>query len=88
MFGRKPNHGQMEEQFRKLGAKMDQLIEKGKKDYPKQVAILQEKAGIAKKKLARLRGSGDEALGDLKVGAEKAVKELQSAWKSASGKFK
>jgi hypothetical protein len=88
MFSRKANEGKIEEQFRAMGAKIDELVQKEKEAYPKQVEFLKEKKAEAEKKLKELYDSRDEVWDDVKKNADKAINELQDAWKTALTKLK
>lgn len=95
MFGRKAYHGNMEENLRQIGAKIDELMAKGyeksadaKVEYEKTMKVLKVKQAEASKKLKEVSEASDEAWEHIKKGADTAVHELKSAWESARSKFK
>ena len=83
--------GKAEQRLRKLGAKIDELVEfaqKSKSSLKKvNVEDLLKRKKEAREKLQELKGTGGEALKELKSGLESAWGELGKAVDSALGKF-
>lgn len=75
----------MEDEFRKWGARLDELLGKvdqatgdAKADLQKQVAHLKEKQSQLREKLGALKNDSGEAWDGLKVGVEAAWHDLKS----------
>ena len=85
----------MEGEFRQLGKKLDSLIGRTRKaevnarvSYAKQIKALKEKQAEAKIALARLRRQSSAASGPLKVGLQKAWRDIEAAVKEATKRFR
>ncbi|MGB5079339.1 MAG: hypothetical protein WBO23_01175 [Burkholderiales bacterium] len=85
----------MEGEFRQLGKKLDGLIarsrgaeSKARARYEKQIRALKVKQAQAKIALARLRRQSAAAGGPLKVGLQKAWRDIEDAVKEATRRFR
>ena len=71
-----------------LKAKADNAKADAKIEYYKTIEALQRKQNDARTKLQELKAAGDEAWGDIKMGAEKVWAEVKAAYHDASSRFK
>jgi hypothetical protein len=85
----------IETQLKEWGAKIDELMAKGreskaeiKKQYDKQVEDLRMKQEALEKKLKELKESGGEAWDHLKTSMEKSLDELKETLDRSISKFK
>jgi dGTP triphosphohydrolase len=72
----------------KMKAKAEKADAEAKLEYYKQIEELRTRQEAAQKKLTELKGTGEEAWEDLKVGIELAWTSLGEAVKSARSRFK
>jgi chromosome segregation ATPase len=59
-----------------------------RKQLNQQMAELERKRAIAHEKLEKLKSSSEEAFGDMKVGFNAAMDNLQAAYEKAAADFK
>jgi hypothetical protein len=71
-----------------LNAKADKARAEAKTEYYKTIESLQGKQDKVRMKLQEIRTAGDDAWEDLKNGAENVWTEVNSAFQSATSKFK
>ena len=70
-----------------LKAKEDKAKTDGQAMYKEQIEHLRMKQEAAQQKLQELKGSGEEAWGELKVGLDKALEDLKEAFYRSKSKF-
>ena len=81
----------LDEELKTWGPQIDALKSTAAKAEAEAKRLLDgflQKRDSLKKELVELKGSGEAAWGDVRVGAGKAWDELKAAFKSASDKFK
>jgi isocitrate dehydrogenase len=85
----------MESEFSQLGKKLDGLIRKSRgteakvrEKYAGQIKTLKAKQAAAKSALTRLKRQGSAAGGPLKAGLRKAWRDLESAVRQATKRFR
>jgi predicted nucleic acid-binding Zn-ribbon protein len=85
----------LDQQLREWGIQIDVLKARAAKakdelkaEYEQLIANLTNKSGEAQKKLSELKKAGAEAKEDLKVGIEKAWKDLSQAIDKAKSRIK
>jgi nucleotide-binding universal stress UspA family protein len=84
----------MEVQLKEWGIQIDVLKAKAEKSkaevkikYLEQVEELRKKQKTARQRLRELKGSGEEAWGEFKVGLDKALEDLEEAFDRSKSKF-
>jgi murein L,D-transpeptidase YcbB/YkuD len=85
----------IEAQLKDWGPKIDALkvkADKTKADaqaiYKQQIENLWMKQEAARQKLQKIKDSGEEAWGELKVGLDKALEDLKEAFDRSKSKFR
>jgi hypothetical protein len=89
---KKAKPSSMEEQLRKLGAKLDDLIDHARKtsEFAKKINVeelLRQKAEV-EKKMKDLKGPAREAWKEIETGLQGAWKQIRGAADRAKDKFK
>jgi len=84
----------IEDQLKDWGSQIDILKAKAEKSkaqvkikYLEQIKEVRKKQKTARQKLQKLKGSGEEAWGELKVGLDKALEDLKEAFGRSKSKF-
>jgi autotransporter translocation and assembly factor TamB len=72
----------------KLKAKVEKAEADAQIKYYEQIEDIRAKQKIAQEKLAELKKAGEDASEDLKIGLDKALKNLRGAIESATSRFK
>ncbi|MGH9339628.1 MAG: coiled coil domain-containing protein [Acidobacteriota bacterium] len=82
----------MEEQFRRLSRKIDEVLSqaenKARSEYQRRSPEIRAKTKEAREKLDELKTASGDAWKDLKPGFEKAWTELRKAFDEAASRFK
>ena len=77
----------LEQSHQELQAKLEDMKEGAKKDMEQVIKNLEEKKADLEHKSQELQTATGEAFGDLKVGTEKALAELEEAYEQAIQRF-
>jgi len=90
-----PSSNKVEAEFRQLGKKLRGLIEKTRAaepqvraKYAKQISALKAQQAAAKRAVARLKRQSTAASGPLKAGLVKAWRDIDSAVRQATKRFR
>ena len=74
-------------QIQQYQDQMEKAGEKGKTDYARMIAGLQQKASEAKQMFEQIRSANEAAWEDVQKANQKAFAELQKGWAEALSRF-